>query len=352
MEGNNAKMDLASGFTSEWKLMRVNPDTWENMAEVPGVKTVKVNRDGTDDYPMLEAATVNMDVAVGDEFEEGYYRIVMRATEGRGFEAYDIATLLMQSSSGTTDRRVTGIEVTGTSVLQGAKDKKLLVGTYAPKGVDGADYCASLLRECIPAPVTVDGSFTLDEHVVFGVGISYLQAVWTILDYAGWCIRISGRGEVRISKKPETATLLLDKANARKVLPGIDYTLDLSGIPNVYYAVYGDTDAKAVNDNPDSRVSTVTRGREVDEVDTSPVPVNGETLDAYCRRKLEELSTVVKTYTYTREWEDIVPFDMVEASLSEHGISGELRVLTQSITCDAGIVVDEKVGMEIKEFVA
>ena len=346
-------IDWANVYSSYWRVMHVNPSTWEDTTPLEGIKSVRINRDCTDDASLLEAGTLESVNPIGEDFEEGWYRIEMVVKQGISLSRFPIATLLLESDSGKFNRNHDYKSIDGYSVLQPAKDRKILVGTYAPKGVDGAEYVASLLRECTPAPVITEGSFILEEHVVFGVGVTYIEAAWLILDAANWCMKIQGDGTIVICEKPSTTSLLLNRVNTRLLQPEVSYEKNLSGIPNRYIAIQGNTSATAMNDDPISKTSIQTRGRIIDEIDTDPIRINGETLQGYVERKLEELSTTVKMFSYRREyWPDILPYDIVEGSLNEIGLSGYFRVLSQAITCDHGIVVDERVGMEVKEYEA
>ena len=102
----------------------------------------------------------------------------------------------------------------------------------------------------------------------------------------------------------------------------------------------------ASNDDPESRVSTVSRGYKVDEVDTSPTPIDGETLSEYADRRLHELSVLKEEHNYTREYaEGVNLYSVVRASL--RALDGDFRIVSQQINCSNGITVDEKVEKEI-----
>jgi hypothetical protein len=80
--------------------------------------------------------------------------------------------------------------------------------------------------------------------------------------------------------------------------------------------------------------------------------VNGETLYSYAQRKLSEESMLVETYNYKREYyPGLYPFDIVRSGLSDNGIVGDLRILSQKMEYKNGIVVTENTGTEIKEYV-
>ena len=346
-------MDFSKGYSASFTLHPVDPSTWASGPAYAKVSSASVECDATDEYPLLQAGSCEVTLDVADSFEEGFYRVEMKAEQDGSVESHPVATLLMSSGESTLDRASQTAKVTGYSVLKPASDRLMLTGTYAPKGCDGAAYAASLLRECIAAPVTVSGSFKLDEHAVFGAGVSYLQAAWIVLKAADWCMRISGDGSVEICPKPSEATFLLDVEGRHHIVPGAEMSYDLSEVPNRYFAVDGDDVGIAVNDLDGSRTSVQARGRYVDYIDDSPVKVDGETMTNYAKRKLEELSTVTREWQYSREWvPDLVPFDLVAGSVPEFGMAGAFRVLKQSITCGKGVTVSETLGQETKEYIA
>jgi hypothetical protein len=200
----------------------------------------------------------------------------------------------------------------------------------------------------------VGNGFKLDNNVLFSPGVSYLEMAWSVLDAGKWVLMIDGDGTIEIVERPKTATIELDSSNIRFISESFTRTLDYSGVCNRYYAIDRDGSMEvAKNENPNSVLSYNVRKRWVDYVDTSPNKINGETLYSYARRRLEEESTLIKTYKYDREyWPGVVPFSLISASLPSRGIDGDLRVLSQSISCENGIVVSETAGVEIKEWKA
>ena len=346
-------VDFSLGYSSSFSLRRVDQATWASGPSYVPVISASVELDATDEYPLLQAGSCEVTLDVADSFEEGFYRIEMTVEQDGVRELVPIATLLMSSGDSSVDHVTQTASVTGYSVLKPAADRLMLTGTYAPKGCDGAQYTAALLRECTPAPISVEGSFTLDEHAVFGPGVSYLQAAWTVLKAADWCMRVLGDGSIHISPKPSQASFLLDVEGRHHLMPGAQMTYDLSEVPNRYFAIDGDDVGIAVNEQPGSRTSVSARGRYVDFIDDAPVKIGGETMTNYAKRKLEEMSTVTREWNYTREYiSDLVPFDLVAGSTPEFGMSGAFRVLKQSIDCGKGVTVSETLGQETKEYIA
>jgi len=339
-------MDWTGGYSAGWDVYSVDPETWDDSSLLDGMMSVDISRDGTDDVPLLETGTMHADSA--SPFEWSWCRIYMRA-EQDGAEMVPMATLLFERGSVHTDHRSSTCELRGKSVLQPAADRKLDRGMFASAGIDGAAYAARLLKECTPAPIHVEGSFTLVDDYVFDLGASYLEAAWKLIKAADWCMQIDGRGEIWIRPKPTEPALELDRAHASLLIPGVDMTLDLSGVPNRYIAVEDRDKAIAVNEDSDLMASYPRRGRWVDVVDASPVRVDGEPLQRYAERKLAEASTVLRTYSYTREfWPDVMPFSLVNGTLPADGLEGSLRVLSQKLTCGEGVTVKEDAAEEVR----
>ena len=335
-------MNWARSYTSEWRVFRVNRKTWADGQKLEGVDSASITR--TADGSLLESG----DMEVTGAFETDYYRIVMTAKQGGEVVREDVATLLFDISDGEHDYGTVKNKAKGYSVLYPASTTAVMTGEYAPAGVDGAKYAAELLASAINAPVEVEGSFTLNDHVVHEPGTYILDAAWAVLNAGpdgGYIIQIDGRGVVHIRPRPTEPALVLDSEAKGVMLNGIEYTADISEIPNRYIVIDGNNKTLAVNDDPESPVSTVKRGYYVDEVDTSATPINGETLGEYARRKLSEASVLETEYSYKREYAPaVLLYSMIRASLN--GLEGDLRVKSQSINCSHGIMVSEKVTEE------
>lgn len=333
-------MDWSKSYSASWRVFRVNRDTWADGDQIAGADTISITR--TTDGNLLESGRLQI---TGD-FEPDYYRIVMTAEQDDEAERIDIATLLFDINGGNYDYGRLEQDADGFSVLYPASVTTIIAGEYAPAGVNGAEYAAALLQDAINAPVEVTGSFTLNDHVVHEIGSSVLDAVWAVLNAGNFVMQIDGRGIVHILPKPSTPALTIDSANMRLLTNGINYTTDISDVPNRYVVIDDDSRTVATNNDPDSPVSTVSRGYSIDYVDDSPTPVNGETLSAYADRRLHEMSVMKDERSYTREYApNVTLYSLIRASIE--GLEGDLRVQSQSIKCGYGITIEEKAVREV-----
>ena len=331
-------------YTTVWRLTAVDSNTWADGETVANVESAKLTR--TADGALLEAGSIEV---TGRDFAPGYYRLSCTAISTSGdSERVDLCTMLFSGHEAKYDYETELHTINGRSVLYPASVKLLLAGEYAPANVDGAQFVADMLKECLSCPIEVEASFTLNNNVVFEFGSSVLSAVWQVLDAGNCVIQIDGTGTVHIRPMPTQPVLELSAVNARLIVNGIKGEYDLSDVPNQYIAVDEFSTAIAVNDNPDSPTSTVSRGYVQMFLDDSPTPVDGETLERYALRMLQQESTVMDARTYSREYfPGVLPYDVVSGSLSSVGLTGNMRVITQSLTCTGGILVNEKAAKEV-----
>lgn len=333
-------MDWSRSYTATWRVFRVNRDTWADGEQITGVDSVSISR--TSDGSLLESGNVE----VTGQFETDYYRVVMTAEQGGELERVEVATMLFDVAGGTVDYGTDVKSINGLSVLFPASVTAVTTGEYAPEGVDGALYAGELLESAINAPVEVEGSFILDDHIVFELGATVLDAAWTVLEAGNFVIQIDGEGIVHVMPKPTEPSLILDSTSSGLLENGITYTEDMSKIPNRYVVIDGTTVTVAENNSANSIVSTVSRGYRVDLIDTSPTPVDGKTMSEYANEKLAEASIMKSEKTYTREYApNVYPYSIIRASID--GLDGDMRVESQSITCDTGISVNEKASIEV-----
>lgn len=331
----DSSINWSSSYGCSWRLMEVDTSTWASSKEFGGVTAASVERDAYSD--LLESGNVTADT---DEPREMWGRFELLATQGN-VERHAVATLLLvpTSSRASAGRLSAGYD--GYSVLKPAADRMMLAGAYVPAGADAAAWCADSIGRCTPAPTVVDGAFSLSEPMVFAGGTSVLDAVWQVLDAAGWCIQIDGDGTVHVREMPNGRTMELDGALIGTEVEVGDVANDS---PNRYVAVEGAKVAIATDDDPSSPTSTVSRnGRIVEVYDGAPARLGGETLEMYAQRKLAERNRSAGTRSYRRAWvPGVTVFDVVGNGPEGSRLGDDMRITRQSIEMGAGARVSEE----------
>ena len=103
--------------------------------------------------------------------------------------------------------------------------------------------------------------------------------------------------------------------------------------------------ARAVNDDRDSPVSTVNRGREIvyRESDPSVIGTPDQAyLNEYAKQLLKSLSSLEHTVTYKHGYCPVQVGDCVLLNYERSGLKNvKARVISQSITCETGCPVEE-----------
>ena len=344
-------IDWTAPYMVSYKVYSVDEGTWDEKMELRWIDSLSINRDCTDAVPLLETSNMTVSTPVNSEFRDGWYRVVAYVTQGNHTEMIPLTTQWYELESDEIDYGKKAMTVNGRSVLLPASEQYMRNGDYIAKGINGAEWALRQLQKCVKAPVYLLGDgFVLDRYFVYDQGESVLSAVWHILDQAKWCLQIDGRGVIRIRKSPVLPTLSIGVDDEGLLFPTIKRSRGKKDVPNQYTAKDGEWEETVTNDDPSSPSSTVNVGRVIPaDLDTAPSYIDGESLWSYVRRKLEELSTKVRTYSYTREYyPDIYPMDIINVYSARNGFVGNLRVSSQQISLGENIRVGETAAEEEK----
>ena len=121
------------------------------------------------------------------------------------------------------------------------------------------------------------------------------------------------------------------------------------GIPNVVEVVYSNGSdtyyARAVNDDPNSPISTVNRGRILKRRVTNPDMIGNPTekqIQEYAEQLLRELSSIEYTVSYSHAYCPVRLGDCIRLNYARAGIVDvKAKVISQNIQCKPGCKVTE-----------
>lgn len=315
----------------------VDPVTWADMDAVD-ILSGSINRTNSG---LRESADIScIDYPHGSD---KWIRIWMDAEQGGAHEHVAIFTGLTSAPERKIDGTISEIDLQCFSTLKPAQDAYLPRGWYAAKGFVGAEVIHDLLS-IGPAPVTYDeDSPRLSQHIIAEGGETRLSMAYKILEAIGWRIRIEGSGEIHIGPNAAETSAVYSALNNDQIEPNVSVKNDWFDCPNVFRAVADSGSATAIDEDPDSMLSTVSRGREIWREETSVKLNDGESLLSYARRRLRELQAISTEISYSRSYDpEVRVTDLIRLSYPAQDLSGIFVVESQKVSLDhSGTTAEE-----------
>ena len=344
-------MDFSRGYAASFYGTIVNPDTMKD-AERFEIINGSINR-STDILRQSASITIS-DSA--DYFNDAIIRIYMIAVQDGKSETIPLFTGLASSPSESYSNGVITSSLECYSLLKIVDDIVLPLGWYASAYSNGPETIKDLL-----SPLSVDvyisganvtdfeeGTFPdyiLTSSIVAEGGETNLTMIDKILSIIDWRMQIDGDGSIYLSSAdPDSmAPVAVISATENDVIEtNFTRSRDWFSCPNVFKAIYGDFTAIERDDDPDSELSTVNRGREVWMVEDSASLEEDESLGEYAKRRLMEEQERSETVSYTRRFmPEINQDDIVRINYPE--LQGDYYVESQSINLEANAKTSENV---------
>lgn len=342
-------IDWTKSMQHTFEYYVVDPSTWKDSKRITTVKSSSVDRDS--EAETLGSASFNISEPVG----ECYIRTYLIAIQNGVREKIALGTHLVQTPSTSFDGKSTSISMDAYTPLLELKDVPMPIGYYIPKDTNIMDMAYKLTSENARAPVvkTTD-STNLSTDFVADTSDTYLAYTTDLMANARYTYDLDEMGRILFSPMQDTASLspiwTYNDDNSSILHPDISLDRDLYGIPNTVEVIFSDNGrylyAKKVNNDPNSPVSTVNRGREIPHRVTNPDLLGGVTqdlLNRYADQLLRELSTLEYTVDYTHGYCPVRVGDCVMLNYSRAGLTNiKAKVIKQSIKCEPGCPVTEK----------
>lgn len=357
--------DWTSSMQQTYEFYMVDPKTWKDSKRLTNIKTGSINRDSQ--VETLGSASFDVTESVG----ECYIRTYLVTIQNGVREKIPLGTHLVQTPSSSFDGKIRNVTMDAYTPLLELKEKMPPLGYFIPKGENILDWAYRLTRENLRAPVVkptcrskLDYDFVADPDDTW---ISYLNEFMANTYVAGlsninpdktpepeFTFDLDEMGRVLFAPKQDISSMqpvwTYDEGNSSILYPELNMDHDLYMIPNVIEVVYSNGSknlyAKIVNDDPNSPVSTVNRGRDIIRRITDPNVLGDVTpsqLNEYAKRLLKELSSPEYTITYTHGYCPVRVGDCVRINYPRAGLKGiKAKVISQDIKLEPGCPVTEK----------
>ena len=342
-------VDWSASMQQTFEYYVVEPNTWKDLKLIDTVKTCTIKRES--DAETRGSATFGIMDSIG----ECYVRVYLVTVQNGVKEKHPLGTFLVQSPSSSFDGRVKDVTMDAYTPLLELKEKQPPLGYYIPKNANVMERVYLLTRENMRAPVSEPScDTTLFSDFVADPSDTWLTFLISLVSNAKYTFDLDERGRILFSPKQDTASLQpvweFDDSNSSILYPELSMDHDLFGIPNVVEVMYSNGEvfyiARVVNDDPNSPISTVNRGREIVYRETDPNVIGNPTenkINEYAKQLLRELSTIEYTVTYTHGYCPVRVGDCVRLNYARAGLKNvKAKVVSQSIKCEPGCPVTEK----------
>lgn len=363
--------DWTKPMQQTYEYFIVDPGTWKDKTPITTVESSSISRD--QDSDTLGSAVIDVTEAI----PECYVRIYLVTIQNGVKERHPLGTFLVQSKSLDFDGKVTKTSMDAYTPLLELKEKIPPIGysvfkesnvTETVRDEDGTestivntvktnvmDTVYRIVRENVRAPVVAAVSdVELQSDFVSSPDESWISFTKDLMSIAKYSFALDDIGRVLFSPNQNLAALqpvwTYDDGNSSILYSEISQSSAIHDIPNVVEVVYSDEfetlRSRVVNDDSNSPVSIVNRGREIPYRDTNPKldgPPSKEILDRYAEQLLKELSTVEYTLSYKHGYCGTRLGDCVRLNYKRAGLTDiKAKIISQNIKCEPGCPVSEK----------
>ena len=341
--------DWSASMQQTFEYYIVDPGTWKETKLLDNVKTCTINRDS--DTETLGSATIDVTDLVGECYIRAYLVTIQNGLR----ERHPLGTFLVQTPSSSFDGKIRSVSMDAYTPLLELKESPPPLGYSILKGQNIMEIAYQIAREHARAPVvSASCSDALYTDFVANTDDTWISFLRDLIYNAKYEFGLDELGRILFSPKQDTASLqpvwTYDDSNSSILYPDISMDHDLYGIPNVVEVIYsngGDNYyARVVNDDPNSPISTINRGREIVYRDSSPSLSGDPTelqIQEYAKQLLRNLSTIEYSVSYTHGYCPVRLGDCVRLNYSRAGITDiKAKVVSQSIKCESGCPVTEK----------
>lgn len=339
--------DWLSSMQQTFEYYVVNPNTWKDEKRIDNVISCTIDRD--EEAETLGSASFDIAEALG----ECYIRTYLITIQNGITEKHALGTHLVQTPSSKFDGMSRTVTMDAYTPLIELKEGKPPLGFYIAKKENIMDNAYRLVREHVRAPVVK----TECAKKLYSDFVSDTEDTWIIflddlLTNAKYKFALDEMGRILFAPDQDAASLspvyTFDDGNSSILYPEIAMDHDLYGIPNVVEVIYSDASnhfyARVVNDDPNSPISTVRRGREIihriDDPSIIGDPTENQIYD-YAVKTLRDMSTIEYRISFNHGYVPVRLGDCVRLNYKRAGIVDiRAKIVSQSIECVPGCPVN------------
>ena len=341
--------DWTKSMQQTFEYYIVDPKSWRDTKLLDNVKSCTITRDS--ETATLESATIDVNESLG----ECYIRVYLITIQNGVKEKFPLGTFIVQTPSSSFNGKVREVSMDAYSPLLELKESPPPIGYSVLKGDNILEKVYLITRENVRAPVVkTDCDKTLFNDFVAETDDTWLTFNTDLLANAKYLYDLDEMGRVLFSPKQDTASLqpiwTYTDDNGSILYADLNMKHDLYGIPNVVEVIYSNGKeqyySRVVNDDVNSPISTVNRGREIIHRVSNPDIIGDPTknqIQEYAEQLLRELSSIEYTISYKHGYCPVRIGDCVRLNYMKAGVTNiKAKVVSQTIKCSSGCEISEK----------
>ena len=329
----------------------VDPGTWRDASKLNNVKTCSITRDL--ETETLASATID----VTDSLGECYVRVYLVTIQNGVKERFPLGTFLVQTPSSSFDGTVRSVTMDAYSPLLELKENPPPLG-YSILKEEKANImrkACEIVRGNVRAPVVEAGhDKVLETNFVANTDDTWLSFTSDLILGANYRFDLDELGRILFSPKQDLESLqpawTFTDDNSSILYSSISMDHDLYGIPNVVEVIYSNSgryfESRVVNDDPNSPISTVNRGREIIHRVVNPsLPgiASPMEIEEYANNLLKEMSSIEYSISFSHGYCPVRLGDCVRLNYTRAGITNiKAKIVSQSINCTPECPVSAK----------
>ena len=341
--------DWSKSMQQTFEYCIVDPGTWKDIKKLDTVKSCSITWDS--DTDTLGSATIDATETLG----ECYIRVYLVTIQNGLRERHPLGTFMVQTPSSTFDGKIRTVSMDAYTPLIELKEKQPPLGYSILKDANIMDMAYQLTAENLRAPVVrTKNADKLYYDFISETDDTWITFISDFIANAKYSFGLDELGRVLFVPAQDTASLqplmTFDDSNSSILYPEISMDHDLYKLPNVVEVIYSNGSkhhyARAVNNDANSPISTINRGREIIYRETDPSFAGEPTddqIDAYAQQLLRKMSSIEYTISYSHGYCGVRLGDCVRLNYKRAGITNvKAKIINQSIKCEPGCPVTEK----------
>lgn len=340
-------IDWSGSMQQTFEYYKVDPISWRDISEIDTFTESTIKWDADSDT--LGSASFATTEDIGEQYIRAYLIAIQNGIKNK----ICLGTFLGQTPSDSFDGRNHKLTIDGYTPLHELSESSPPLGYTVMNSTTIMDTAAKLIRDnCrVPYIPVTENTKKLYSDFVANTDDTWLSFIKDLIANADYSFGLDETGQIIFKPYQNLPSLSpvweFTDDNSSILYPSITVERDLYNVPNVVEVCYSKSKGYlyglAVNDDPGSITSTVSRGRKIVKRITNPSIVGNPTqeqIQKYAENQLRDLSTLEYKVSFTHGYCPARIGDCIKLNYEAAGlVDVKAKIISQEIKCTTGCEV-------------